>query len=180
METLSDRVRPRPSTPPPRTTRTLSRRWRNTLLSVHIAASVAVLGDSAGFLAIALRARDLPADEAHASYDILGMLSVVFGIPLSLVALATGVCLGIGTRWGVFRYPWVMAKLALLLSVMVVGGVVLSPAESAARDGTGGTTALVLGATWDVVALLTAIALSVFKPGRARRRSVATKGLDSP
>ena len=86
--------------------RHLSRWWRNLVLSVHIAASVALVGDSAAFLAISLRARGLPADEAHASYEILGMLSVVFGIPLSFIALGTGIALGLGSRWGVFRYPW--------------------------------------------------------------------------
>ncbi len=154
--------------------RQLSRRQRNLTLSVHIAASVALVGDSAAFLAIALRARDLAPDEAHASYEILGMLSVVFGIPLSFIALGTGIALGIGSRWGVFRYPWVITKLALLVSVLMVGGLVLSPAEDAALDGTGGNAGLIAGAVWDVFALLTAVGLSVFKPGRAiRRRSSA-------
>ena len=153
--------------------RRLSRRWRHVVLSVHIAASVAILGDSAAFLAIALRARSLPAADAHASYEILGMLSLAFGIPLSFVALITGVVLGLGSRWGVFRYPWVVAKLTLLVSVMAVGGLVLGPAEDAALGGTGGTGGLVAGATWDVLALLTAVGLSVFKPGRPLRRARA-------
>jgi hypothetical protein len=149
--------------------RRLSRRWRNALLTVHIASSVAILGDSLAFLAIAVRARDLSAADAHASYEILGVLSLAFGIPLSFVALASGIALGLGSRWGVFRYPWVIAKLALLISVMVVGGAVLSSAEHAALDGTGGSAQLIAGATWDVVALATATALSVVKPGRPLR-----------
>lgn len=150
--------------------RRLSRGWRHTVLTIHIAAAVAVLGDSAAFLAISIRARGLPADEAHASYEILGLLSVTLGIPLSVIALGTGIALGVGSRWGVFRYPWVVAKLALLVSVMVVGGAVLGPAEDAALDGTGGSAALIAGAAWDVLALSTAVALSVFKPGRSFRR----------
>jgi hypothetical protein len=98
------------------------------------------------------------------------MHSVAFGIPMSFVALGTGVALGLGTLWGVFRYPWVIAKLALLLSVMLVGGVILGPAENAAVDGTGGTARLIAGASWDILALLAATSLSVFKPGRALRR----------
>lgn len=160
---------PAPEVEPVPRRRQLSRKWRNGLLTAHIAASVAVLGDSAAFLAIAVRARGLPADDAHASYEVLGMLSIVFGIPLSFVALLTGVALGLGTRWGVFRYPWVVTKLALLVSVMAVGGLVLSPAEADALDGEGGSGALIAGATWDVVALTAAVGLSVFKPGRARR-----------
>lgn len=158
-----------PDQQPGATPRRLSRRARHAVLVVHIAASVAILGDSAAFLAITLRARTLPDAEAHASYEILGMLSLAFGIPLSFVALGTGIVLGIGTRWGVFRYPWVIAKLALLVSVMVVGGVVLGPAENAALDGDGGTGMLIAGSSWDIAALLVAIGLSVFKPGRSLR-----------
>jgi hypothetical protein len=154
--------------------RTFSRRTRNAVLTLHIAASVAILGDSAAFLAITLRARTLSEADAHASYEILGMLSLAFGIPLSFVALVTGVVLGLGTRWGVFRYPWVITKLALLVSVMLVGGFVLSPAEDAALEGRGGTGMLIAGASWDVFALLAATGLSVFKPGRPLRRRRAT------
>jgi hypothetical protein len=152
--------------------RRLSRRWRASILSVHVAASVALLGDSAAFLAIAIRATSLPDAEAHVSYQTLGMLSLGFGIPLSFVALGTGVTLGVGSRWGVFRYPWVVAKLTLLVTVMAVGGLVIGPGENAALDGTGGHAALIAGATWDVLAIATAVGLSVFKPGRPIRRRV--------
>lgn len=110
------------------------------------------------------------------------MLSLTFGIPLNFVALATGVALGLGTQWGVFRYPWVITKLALLVSVMAVGGFVLGPAEDSVLAGTGGTGALVAGATWDVLALLAAMSLSVFKPGRALRphRTATTRRSAAP
>lgn len=155
--------------------RQLPRRWRHLILIVHIVASVAILGDSAGFLAIAIRARGLPPEGAHTSYEILGMLSVALGIPMSMIALVTGVMLGLGTRWGVFRHPWVIIKLALLASIMAVGGLVLSPAESAALDGAGGNTMLIVGAAWDVAAVGAATALSVIKPGRALRRRKGTR-----
>src|SRR5690348_17330424 len=93
--------------------------------------SVGLLGDSAGFLAVALRAATT-SDPAAARelINVLKMFSVVFGIPLSFGALITGVALGLGTRWGVFRYPWVTAKLVLIVSVMAVGGFVIGPALS--------------------------------------------------
>ena len=93
----------------------------------------------------------------------------MFGIPLSIAAIVTGVALGLGTRWGVFRYPWVTAKLLLIVSVMVVGGTFISPAETAIRDGTAedwASTQLVLSAAYDVTALALATGLAVFKPGR--------------
>ncbi len=71
-----------------------------------------------------------------------------------------------------FRYPWVVTKLALVVLVMLVGGLMIGPAMAQMLDGDGDTTGrLILAATIDVVALTTATALGVFKPGRAFRRS---------
>jgi hypothetical protein len=67
------------------------RGMRRALLTAHIVCSVALLGDVAGFLAVAVRAAttDDPS-VAAASYDLLAMFSVVFGIPLSFGTLLTG------------------------------------------------------------------------------------------
>jgi uncharacterized membrane protein SirB2 len=107
------------------------------------------------------------------------MFSLVFGIPLSVLAILTGIGLGLGTRWGVFRYPWVVAKLMLIISVMVVGGTLLKVGMSRLQDGgDDGDSLLILGATYDVIALSLAVVLSVFKPGR-RFRSRAQAGATS-
>jgi hypothetical protein len=97
---------------------------------------------------------------------------------LSFAALLTGIALGIGTRWGVFRYPWTVAKLLLVVSVMLVGGFVLGPASNQMLDGgADATDRLIAGAAYDVVALTVATALGVFKPGQPfRRRMPAGEG----
>ncbi len=118
------------------------------------ALSVGLLGDSAGYLAVAIRTSTLD-DPAlvQDSVRTLNMFSLVFGIPLSIAALLTGVALGIGTRWGVFRYPWVVTKLLLVVTVMLVGGFVLNPASNQMLDGDGdATNRLIAGAAYDVVA----------------------------
>ncbi len=138
---------------------------RRALLFAHISLSVALLGDVAGFLAVAIRAASLD-DPALASahYDVLAMFSMVFGIPLSFGSLATGIALGLLGKWGVLKYWWTIAKLALILSVILVGAFVLGPSVEAERSG-----AVIAGATWDVCALLLATGLSVYKrPGRRR------------
>lgn len=100
------------------------------------------------------------------------MFSLVFGIPLSFGALLTGLALGLGTRWGVFKYPWVVAKLALVVSVLLVRGLVIAPASSQMLDGDADTTGrLIAAAGHDVTALTLATALGVFKPGRRFRRT---------
>jgi hypothetical protein len=101
---------------------------------------------------------------------VLNMFASVFGIPLSFAALISGILLGFGTKWGVLRYPWVIAKLVLIVSVMAVGGVVIGPAlNSMLAGGTGETGPLIGAAAYDVVALAVATGLSVFKPGKRLR-----------
>jgi hypothetical protein len=106
---------------------------------------------------------------AASAYELLTMFSVVFGIPLSLASLATGVVLGTGSKWGVVRYGWVAAKLGLNLSVILVGALVIGPATAAMAGGSGGREAVLIAASaYDVVALSVATGLSVFKPRRRR------------
>ncbi len=167
-DVLDDAGAAQPAQPAVRRWR-LRRRSRNTLLTIHIIVSVGLLGDSAGFLAVAIR-RSLSNDPAlvESSHELLGMFALYFGIPLSILALLTGAALGVFTRWGVFRYPWVTAKLALNLSVILVGAIVLRPVMD--DDARVGDTALIAGAAYDIAVLTFAAALSVFKPGRPFRR----------
>lgn len=149
----------------------LSRPVLLALTTAHIALSVGLLGDSAGFLAVAAR-RAASTDGAfrEATRELLAMFAVTFGIPLSVAALLTGIALALGTKWRLFRYPWVIAKLGLTLSVVVVGATVIRPVLDPLPDPD--DIALLAGAAWDVAALLAAVVLSVYKPGRwsVRRR----------
>ena len=145
---------------------------RRALLTVHIVAGVGLLGDVAAVLAVNVRAATTTDPTlAAASYELLAMFTVLFGIPLSFAALASGIALGLGSAWGVVRYAWVSTKLVLLLSVILVGALVLGPGTEAMRTGDGGAEArLIAGSAYDVVALTLATGLSVFKPRRRRAR----------
>jgi hypothetical protein len=147
--------------------RFLAHGTRNTLLAVHIMVSVGLLGDSAGFLAVAMRAAAAgDAETARQLVEVLQMFAFVFGIPLSFAALISGIALGLGTKWGVFRYPWVVTKLALIISVIAVGGLMISPAFTDMLErGVDSTSRLIAAAAYDVVALAVATGLGVFKPG---------------
>jgi hypothetical protein len=147
---------------------------RRAVLTAHIVAGVGLLGDVAAVLAINVRAATTADPElAATSYELLGMFTVLFGIPLSLGAMVTGILLGLGSKWGVVRHGWVAAKLVLLVGVILVGALVLGPGNEAMRTGDGGAQArLIAGAGYDVVALTLATGLSVFKPGRRRRRTL--------
>jgi hypothetical protein len=77
----------------------LSQRWRKVVLTAHIMMSVGLLGDAAGFLAVAIRAaRTVNADTVVELLKVLNMFSMVFGIPLSFGALLSGLTLGLGTK----------------------------------------------------------------------------------
>jgi len=96
----------------------------------------------------------------------------MFGIPLSVVALATGLAMAIGGPWSVLRTPWVTLKLVLLATVMLNGALILSPALDTMRDGGADLAGRIVASTaWGVLALTTATALSVYRPGRARGRT---------
>ena len=98
------------------------------MLTVHIVVSVGLLGDSAGFLAVAIR-RAMSDDPAFVESSPRAARHVrpVLRHPTQLPALITGIALGLGTPWGVFRYPWVIAKLVLIVTVILVGAIVLRP-----------------------------------------------------
>ena len=150
------------------------------VLTIHLIVSVGLLGDSAGYLAVAIRGA-IASDPliAHSSYQTLRMFAFVFGIPLSFAALVTGVLLGLGTRWGILRYPWVTTKLLLIVSVIAVGALVLNGGMNAMLTGRGGAEAqLIAGAAYDVVALTAATARGVFKPGGrwSSKRGLVTHG----
>ena len=70
----------------------------------------------------------------------------------------------------------------MILSVILVGAFVIGPSLVLMRDGTGGReTVLVLASGYQVLALVLATGLSVFKPGgrRGRARASARRQLSS-
>lgn len=148
----------------------ISRTARRWWLTAHIVVAVGLLGDSAGFLAVAIRGTtSSDPGFTDASWQMLEMFAFTFGIPLSVAALLSGILLGVGSKWGVLRYPWVITKLALILSVMLVGTFVLPGLGALRQGGPWLETRLIAGTAWDVAALTVATGLAVFKPGRIRR-----------
>jgi hypothetical protein len=117
------------------------------------------------------------------SYRALELFAIWPLLTSGLVCLASGVVLGLGTKWGLLTYYWVAIKLALNLVLVVLVAVALRPgvvemAEQGRRFMAGETTSLAGG---DLVfppivstsALLVATVLAVFKPwGRIRSRQL--------
>jgi Predicted integral membrane protein (DUF2269) len=151
----------------------LRRRERQALTTIHVAGGVGLLGATASTLLLALIATgsDDPA-AAQEIYRLISLQSAVFGIPLSMLSLLTGVALGLGTRWGVLRQWWTTLKLVLIVLVMINGALMIGGSVDTLRSGpsAGAETRLVIGAVLNVAMLLTATTLSMFKPGGRLRR----------
>ena len=99
----------------------MSPRLRRLALTAHITASVGWLGAIAGFFALAVA--------GIASEDVLTVRSAylmmeMFGwfvlVPFAIASLVTGLVQSLGTKWGLFRHYWVLAKLLINLFATVV------------------------------------------------------------
>jgi Predicted integral membrane protein (DUF2269) len=154
--------------------RRLSGPRRKVVFTVHIAAALGLFGASFVLLVAGLHAaiRDDPQD-AHAIYTLMRLLTFSVDIPLAVITLLGGLTLALTSKWRVFRYRWVMAKLALYLATLTVGVTLIGPgidtmldvteADAPSESSTRWTLVLFAGA--QVAMLLAAATLGVFKPG---------------
>ncbi|WEX87783.1 hypothetical protein PZN02_000213 [Sinorhizobium garamanticum] len=100
---------------------------------------------------------------------------------LALIALATGLALGLLTPWGLFRYWWITIKLAIVVILTGAVLIVLVPALGATADAVAGPAPRLLGdgerlplliaSAAASTLLVLALALAVFKPGWRLRAS---------
>ncbi|MFD7323187.1 hypothetical protein ACFV9D_19160 [Streptomyces sp. NPDC059875] len=162
-------------------------RLRKLTLTLHVTASVGWLGAVAAFLALAIAGLTSTSSAtvrgAYLAMDLVGWFVIV---PFGVAALLTGVVQSLGSVWGLLRHYWVIAKLLitvvatlLLLVHMQPVGHLADAAARAALDGgelEGMRIQLIADAATALVVLLTATALSVFKPrgvtafGRRKQR----------
>jgi hypothetical protein len=142
-------------------------RVHKTVLCAHILAAAGWFGVAATVAFIALAAAVTP-DAAFARALHRTMETVPwFSVPLGLVAVATGVLLGLGTLWGLVKHWWVIAKIVIAVVVIITDPLLIARAAHHAVV-TGNAPSWLYGPTIaHVVVLATATVLSVFKP-RAR------------
>jgi uncharacterized membrane protein len=157
-------------------TRRVGPSTRKALTTLHVIASVTLLGHVFVVIALTLTAR-LSDDTGvvRATFRLEQLTVHTVGIPLALLALLTGITLSLVTPWGLFRHKWVVAKLVLLLATVACGIAAVRPwvadlvEETAAGTLTGSrlgpTVGLLLAASLaQSAALVLSTALSVYKP----------------
>lgn len=101
---------------------TMKPNLRKFVLTAHITFSVGWLGTVAAFLALAVAGvssrNDQTTRAAYLAMELIGWFVIV---PCSLVALLTGLVQSLGTKWGLFRYYWILVKFLLtVFSILIL------------------------------------------------------------
>uniref|UniRef100_B0SUW3 Putative integral membrane protein n=1 Tax=Caulobacter sp. (strain K31) TaxID=366602 RepID=B0SUW3_CAUSK len=148
---------------------------RKLALTVHVTASVGLLGAIAAFLALSvagLAGRD--PQMVRAAYPAMALIARLVVTPLALAALATGLIQSLGTAWGLFRHYWVLIKLLMTLFATAVLLVKLDLIDQAARLASETILAradlrvvgiqLLVHAAGGLLVLLVPAVLSIYKP----------------
>lgn len=164
----------------------LSPGWRKLWLTTHVLSSIGWFGAVAVFLMLALigmTSHDCAL--VRASYLAMQLAGWFAIVPFAALSLGSGMVLSLGTKWGLFRYYWVLLKL-----VITIGAVFLLLVHTQIIDLLAGIAAqttilnaypygmqlkMVVTAGATVVVLIMLTGLAVYKPrgmtpyGRALR-----------
>jgi len=175
------------SQPPDRRPRTrqgwrLGRRSRKAVLVIHIVSAGAWIGLDVVLAILVFTA--LLTHDAHTAavcYQALELFTLWPLILTGLTCLASGITLGLGTKYGLARYWWVAAKLVINVVFVTLVPIALRPSVSEAAAYGSQLTAgdPVIVAVPDLLfppivsptGLLIAVLLAVYKPwGRIRKQ----------
>jgi hypothetical protein len=149
-------------------------RLRKFALAAHIALSVGWIGAVAGYVALDVAvATSRDPHTLRACYLAMGLIAWYVIVPLALGSLLTGLVMSLGTKWGLFRYYWVLISLLLTIFATVVLLVETQTighhAAVASDPATSGEELRALGSTLvhsvgGTVVLLVILVLNVYKP----------------
>ena len=94
---------------------------RKIALTVHVTSSIGWFGAVAAFLALAITGMTSQDPQlVRATYLVMGLTTWFVIVPLAFVSLLSGVASSLGTRWGLFRYYWVLMKLMITVLATLV------------------------------------------------------------
>jgi len=159
---------------------TLTRPWRRATLVTHIVAGGAWIGIDVIVAVLVFTGRFGGSAEVRGlAYQALATFIIWPMLTSGLICLASGLILGLGTRWGLLRYWWVAVKLVINVVLCTLILLVLRPGMGSVaaygRDlvAGGGDPAVVSTLFFPPAVSLTALAiataLAVVKPwGRVK------------
>lgn len=160
----------------------LSRPLRRTVLALHVLCGVGWMGLDLGLLVLVVTGATSDSGPTTAAAYTAARLVIPVVVPvLATGMLLTGVLLGLGTRWRLTEWTWVLTKLVIGVVLTVLVYVALVPGALSIPSGLVGTAdevrAAVGGAGRDLLfppvvsflALAVSLVLSIWKPwGRTR------------
>lgn len=148
---------------------------RKLALTAHVTSSIGWFGAVAAFLALALVGMTSRDQElVRAAYLAAELTTRFVIVPLAFLSLGTGIISSLFTKWGLFRYYWVLMKLVITIVATLILLVHMQPIELLAR--VTATTAvagaslqsqqlqMVVASSLALVVLLVLTVLSVYKP----------------
>ena len=153
----------------------MSPRLRKFALAAHVTFSVGWIGAVAAFVILSVAGLARPsAQVVRAAYLAMEPITWFVIIPMAFASLLTGIVSSLGTRWGLFRYYWVVVKLLITILSTIILLVHVQPIETLAgaaaktsamgADYHSAQILMVTASCAALVALLVLTVLSVYKP----------------
>ncbi len=91
------------------------------MLSAHVATSVGCIGAVAAYLILSIVGLNgIEPANARIIYGAMELIGWYVVTPLCIAALVTGLIQSFTTKWGLFRYYWIVAKLVLTIFTIAV------------------------------------------------------------
>jgi len=148
---------------------------RKFALTAHVTSSIGWFGGVAAFLALAVAGLTSQDRElVRAAYLAMDVTTWFVIVPLALVSLLSGVVSSLGTKWGLFRYYWILAKLLITILATIILLIHTQPIELLATASAKTTVfsaylqrqqlQLVVASIAALVVLLVLTVLSYYKP----------------
>jgi hypothetical protein len=148
---------------------------RKLALTAHVTSSIGWFGAVAAFLALALVGMTSCDQElVRAAYLATELTTRFIIVPLAFLSLGTGIISSLFTKWGLFRYYWVLMKLVITIVVTLILLVHIQPIELLARVAAKTSVVgaslqsqqlqMVVASSLALVVLLILTVLSVYKP----------------
>jgi hypothetical protein len=142
------------------------------VLAVHLTVSIGWIGAVLAYIALGLAAtnstRTVTVRSAWVAMELIGWQVL---IPLAVASLVTGILLGLGTKWGLVRYYWVLVSLvatcfatAVLVLHMPDVSALADRARRERRPELGTLGGDLFHATLGLLVLVSVLVLNMFKP----------------
>ncbi|MFD3662295.1 DUF2269 domain-containing protein [Streptomyces sp. NPDC058659] len=170
----------------------LSPRRRKAILTLHVTVAVGWVGVEIAQLLLGLigLSTDDP-DVVRATRVVMEILGIELIVGVAWMTLLSGLLLALATQWGLLKHYWIAAKLVITVALMLDGHFLLQHwLREQADVGTASESVglqLVISMSVALVLLVSATALSVYKPwGRTRRgrrrpaRNGPARSVDGP